>query len=264
MGHESIQKYMRPGFPKESKDDSSFRMDIEYVGPFDDLKYSKSGVDTGIVWGDFPGLVRSVLLDPIEGTNRAILSVSIERRFDSSDYPTANAGEETRENFEVDWAVVQRSLYEHPEFRVGGSGAYKLTAEDVSAIEQWKEMPKPEIKKDFKYTTDDLSDWDGSSNLKDLSDNAKKFAEGVNQGIEYWNDYAPVARRVIEYAGGPPPKANAGQKETPKGFPGLPTGYEWIRNADRGLMQGGQATWQRTIEWLGAKKVLVDVDQIFW
>jgi len=84
-------------------------------------------------------------------------------------------------------------------------------------------------------------------------------------GIEYYIDKTPVARKSETYAGGPPPEGSAGQKEEPPdGFEGLPTGYEWIRTAERVLRRGGQTRRDRNIEWTGAKKFLVDRDEIFW
>jgi hypothetical protein len=47
-------------------------------------------------------------------------------------------------------------------------------------------------------------------------------------------------------------------------FPGKPIGYEWLKTADRSISQGGRKRWQKIEEWTGAKKVLVDKDEIFW
>jgi hypothetical protein len=99
---------------------------------------------------------------------------------------------------------------------------------------------------------------------EELSANAKLLAKGILLGIEYWVDKAPVARRTDTYVNGPPPKGTAGLKEVPAGFPALPDGYEWIRDADRALRAGGQNKWTNETSWIGAKKVLIDAAQIFW
>ena len=263
MGHETIATYMRPGFPHESVDETSYRTLIEYVGPKEKLESSNSGIAVRIPWGTFPGIVNSAELVPMEGTDYATLTVSVERKFESNDYQYGG-GEVASTNYEIDWVDVQRSMYEHPEFDKNGTGAYKLDDEDIAAIKSWDICPDPSYKKIWVYSKDDWKT-PPDATFPTLSDNAKKFAEGMLLGIEYWIDKAPIARKNEEYTGGPPPKGTAGKKETPpSNFPNLPAGYEWIRNADRAIKQGGQTKWQRSIEWVGAVKVLVDTKNIYW
>ncbi len=250
---QTIAQYLRPGFPKETLDEGSYRNVFEYVGPSEELD---NIVEIGMKWGSYPGLVVYGAAEPIDKTEYSILTVIVERKFDSADYDSAK--QET--NFEIDWVSIQRPLIEHPKFRVGGGGTYQLTETDIIELRAWEDGTDTEKKAEYKFKPKyELSDY-----YQDLSTNAKMYAKGVVLGIEYFNDKAPVARRTEAYAGGPPPESNAGQKETPANFPGLPSGYEWIREADRGLRRGGQTRWNRDIEWLGAKKVLVDRDEVFW
>jgi hypothetical protein len=44
----------------------------------------------------------------------------------------------------------------------------------------------------------------------------------------------------------------------------LPDGYEWRKSADRNVTAGKRTRWEKQEEWLGAKKVLHDKDEIFW
>lgn len=254
-----LTNYMRPGFPKESLDDSSYRSVIEYVCPFDEVA---GRISTGQTWGDHPGVVKSAELEPIHGTSPllAILAVIVERKFDT-DEDGSPTGELAETNYEIDWVDVQRSLYEHPSFAEGGE--YALTSEDIENIEAWKLNPYPDYKKDYVYSKTGY-DSPLTADSPELSDNAKMCAVGIQKGIDYWVDKAPVARKSETYVNGPPPQAEAGKKDTPAGFPNLPSGYEWIRSADRGLMRGSQFKWSRDIEWMGAKKVLIDSEKIYW
>jgi hypothetical protein len=106
---------------------------------------------------------------------------------------------------------------------------------------------------------DDIDDYD-----EELSDNAKKYCAGLNLGLESYEDFAPVARKVTAYAGGPPSSTQAGDKNTPTGIPGLPSGWEWRKSADRSMRAGGQTRWERVEEWTGAQKVLTDKTNIYF
>lgn len=260
MAHESIYSLRRPGFPKETIDDTSYRTNIEYVGIYTDLR--AAGVQVGNLWGEYPGRVSVANLEPIEGTDRGILVVTVEAKAGSADYPL-NAEGDLQETFEeLDWVDVQRSLYEHPKFAVGGGGDYELTEDDVVNLKKWENEPSTVLKKAFKFSEISAS---GGTSEAELSDNAKMLAKGILRGIEYWPDKAPVLRRTQRYKNGPGPSSNAGQKDDPDGFTGLkPAGYEWINNTDRCTHRGGQKTFDREREWTGAKKVLIDRDEIFW
>lgn len=263
MAKEILYKQRRPGFPKESVDAGSYRTLIEYVGLADDLRASSPNINTE--WGDYIGFVTLAELEPLEASDYAILVVWVERKFDESSYEPGG-GELSSTVHEIDWVDVQRPLAEHPSFRVGGGGSNALTSEDISQIEAWQKMPNPEYKKDyiFPLKPDEYKSSDASAGTDTLSANAQLFARGIQLGIEYWVDKCPVARKSETYLNGPGPTGTAGQKESPSGFPNLPSGYEWIKSGDRSVQSGGQSRWQRDQEWLGAKKVLIDVDDIFW
>jgi len=167
------------------------------------------------------------------------------------------AGERESENLEIEWVMVDRSMYEQPEFALDGGGAYALSASDVEDIEFWKREKKAAKKKAYKYSQA------GSQDIE-LSDNARVFAKGIELGLESFEDYAPVARKTSTYTGGPPDESLAGQKDEPVGFTRLPSGYEWRKSADRNVTVGKRTRWERVEEWLGAYTLLYDKDQIFW
>lgn len=255
MAIEPIYSQRRPGFPRESFSDASYLTEIQYVGLAADLKSASPAKDS--VWGEYLGIVSSESLELLDGTEWGILTVVCEAKFDQSS--GGETGTEREVAYEIDWTDVQRSMYEHPEFAIGEGGTYELTSEDVTAIGKWNENPNVGYKKDYIYYTgaDDYT-------TMTLSDNAKMFARGIQLGVEYYVYKAPVANRSSSYVNGPPPAGTAGLKEDPVGFPHLPTGYEWLRDADRSLRSGGQTRWQRDTTWIGAKKVLVDAAEIFW
>ena len=256
MAAESILEFKRPGFPVETLDDSTYRTTIEYVGNAVDLGTATPPI--GSLWGDYPGLTTSYNLAPIEGTEYGILTVVLERGFPT--YEGAEGSRITNETiYEIDWVDVSRPLIEHPVFAVGEGGASALTEKDVIELQKWEANEDTEKKAEYKFDKVTIGDSAGT-----LSDNAQRLAKGRLRGIEYWTDKAPVVRKSDTWVNGTPPARAAGQKQTPPGFPNLPPNYEWIRSADRSLREGSQARWSSSTEWIGAKKVLIDVDEVFW
>lgn len=264
MADESIIAYMKPGFPVEGQTDKSFTTTIEYVGPASALKVARP--EKNDPWGDYPGIVSSTSWQPFETIQTdtdqlGTLTVVVEAAEWGTD-ASYDTGTKTNIDYEIDWVDVQTPLIQHPAFAPGAGGAYQLTIDDIAKIELWKTTENPEKKAAYQYAADLSAS--GEITYYDLSTNAKTFAYGLAQGIEYFNRKTPVARRTETWVNGPPDECLAGLKETPTGFPNLPSGYEWIREADRSLKQGTSRKWNRDIEWIGEKKVLVDAAQIFW
>lgn len=255
MADESILAYRRKGFPKRVDSDNSFRTDIEYIGPYSTLESAAPALRTA--WGDYDGTVSSKALDPIEGTNPAlgIMSISMEYKSDGS-----SEGTKAETSYEIEWADSSEPLYKHPVFAKGG--ANELSGFDIACIERWKVEEKVEKKKAYKFKPEGTEG--GADYYQDLSDNAKLCAVGMLLGLDPYIRKYPIARRQETYENGPPPESSAGQKQAPESFPNLPSGYEWRRSADRGLRAGGQTKWDRSTEWIGGDKVLIDNDEIFY
>lgn len=254
MSAASLASRMRPGFPKESVTDAAYRTEIEYVGLAADLR--SESPTTYSTWGTYYGIVVDSRLEPLEGTDWGILTVVVELKFEPGE---ATFGEKQESTAEIDWTITERPLREHPEFNVNGTGAHKLTEEDVIALERWEKTNRADYKKEYMYYIDETE-----SETRTLSANAKLIAYAMMMGIESYEDALPVARLTESYAGGPSPDSQAGLKETPSGIPNLPEGYEWKRNADRCVKKGGSGRWERSIEWIGVDKVLVDAQNIYW
>lgn len=258
MASEFIFDLRRPGFPKFDNSEGSFRTSIEYVGNFDDL--FREAPNVGESWGDYQGTVATSRLEPIEGTNYAILTVDCEAKFEPGDGTGYDEGVEQETKWEVDWVMFTRSWYEHPEFRVGGAGTYALTEMDVYEIGMWETEEDVFLKEQYSFRPP------LGGETQTLSNNAKMFVQSILLGIPEWEDFSPVARKTTTYSRGNPGQSSAGQKEDPEDFTGRPTGYEWRKTADRAVQAagGGTTKWDRVEEWTGAKKVLYDRDEVFW
>lgn len=253
MAAESILTYKKPGFPKTTNSEKSYQTTIEYVGPLSTLAAAEPAANT--VWGDYDGLVSGSNLSPIDGTDQAELTVTTEYNYDGA---SGDAGTSREVAYEVEWVMFQRSMLEHPEFRPGGGGAYMLTDRDVIDIEYWKNDDDPGRRELFLYRNP------SNDVTETLSDNATNFCKGLNMGIENYEDYSPIVRRTTTYVAGLPGDSDAGEKDEPPNFSGIPTGYEWRKSADRAVRAGGQTRWEKVEEWTGAKKVLVDNKHIYF
>jgi hypothetical protein len=253
---EPILTLKRPGFPKESIRSDGRETLIEYIGEEADLR--TAGVVTGQTWGDYSGRVEDADLDPIDGTTKAILTVRLLYKWGSAEYGET-IGEEQQTIHEIEWVDVQRPLQEHPVF--SSNGAFSLTDTDLIKIRRWQDMTDATLKAQWKFYTDD-----DNSATEELSDNAQVFAKGILKGIEYYVDKAPLLRKSTFYKNGPPPQDGGGTVESPGSFPGVSglSGYEWIRSADRSGQTGTEKDWRRDQEWLGARKVWIDKDNIYW
>lgn len=256
MASESILTYKKPGFPKTTDTANGLVTRIEYVGPTATLEGARPAY--GAAWGDYLGTVSSTDLHPAEVAGTVTLSVDVQESPNLSDSTTGTAKEVT---YEIEWVPVSRSMFEHKQFRLGGGGANALIKQDIIDIEFWKNEIDPTLKSDFKY---DGGRADGVPDETELTANAKLYATGILTGVEEYDDFAPIARKTTAFVGGPPATSSAGTKQTLTTFPGLPTGYEWLKTADRAIRAGGQRRWEKVEEWTGAIKVLVDRDQVYW
>jgi hypothetical protein len=248
---ESIASFRKPGFPKPVKTENGEATLIEYIGATSTL--SAAVPDIGDEWGDFEGTVRSTSLVPVEGLDTTSeLTITVELISESPEEP----GVLESESYEIEWVAVARSMYEHPQFAINGGGANELSSVDISEIALWEAEPNTTLKAAYQFQNEYYA---GT-----LSASAKLFARGIELGQTVFEDFAPVARKISTYSGGPPPESEAGQKDEPAGFPRLPDGYEWRKSADRNVTAGKRTRWEKQEEWIGAKKVLHDKDQIFW
>jgi len=256
MAAESIVDNIKAHFPQYSNSDKSLETTIEYIGEYSTLDAAKPSVNA--TWGDYSGFVKSTNITPVTGTDPLIGELTVIVVSEEVDSEPVE-GTLLDVTYEIEWVMFQRSMYEHPEFVIGGGGSYELSGADVSSIEAWKNNDNVAEKTAYKYPTTG----DDSATYEDLTANAQKFVKGIELGIETYEDYAPVVRKTSTYGGGLPETSTAGQKEDPPFIPGIPSGYEWRKQADRAI-KNGRSKWEKSEEWIGAIKVLVDKDEIFW
>jgi hypothetical protein len=254
MATDSIADYMKPGFPVFTDTSGEFLTVLEYVGPR--LALVAPGLAVGRVWGSYPGTVSYYELEPGENEEYATLKVTCSFKYE----PGQISGVErvtVSVRAEVEWVDVQRPLQEHPEFQ----GV--LTARDLVDVDLWKQEQNPELRASYQYNPDPENP---DAEPVELSEKAQKLAEGFALGIEGYVDHAPVFRKITTYLNGYPPDSSAGMKQAPSmpaGSPG-PSGYEWIKTADRAIQTGEKNRWDRVEEWTGAQKVLVDKDRLYY
>jgi hypothetical protein len=243
MAAESIITYLKPNYPQKGVTANAYQTDLIYIGPYSTLLSASPAV--GALWGDYIGKVDTARIEPISGTNplQGELTVTVTRDFEA-DGGGSTAGVDGEITYELEWTVVSRPLLEHPEFR---TGTYALTATDGEEIATWQNAKT-------------------STNRTALSAAAEKYAKAVDLGIDTYDDYAPILSKTTTYTNGPPSSSSAGEKDSNAltGFPNGPSGYEWIKSADRAVKAGKKNKWDRTEQWLGAKKIMVDKNSLYY
>jgi|GEM_PF-5355184 len=252
MPREAISNLLRYGFPKESNDGKSNKTLLEYVGLETDLR--RACPKLGTVFGEYLGIVSDAQIEPLEGTGYAILSISTELRYDQTAEIT---GSKQETSYEVDWVTISRPLKEHPKFQA--DGAFTLTSADLVEIDEWANSGDQKTRKLYQYPVNPEYGL-----FAELSANGKKYAAGILQGFETFDDHVPVARVTETWVNGPPGTSTAGLKDDPPSFPNLPGGYEWIKTADRSLRAGGQFRWERNQEWMGVHRVFIDAADFYY
>ncbi|HEY9817754.1 MAG TPA: hypothetical protein V6D20_18400 [Candidatus Obscuribacterales bacterium] len=257
MAAESILTYKKPNYPKTTKGKNGVQTVIHYIGPHSTLSAAEPARNAE--WGDYQGYVTRTYLEPeMDNTDTSLLIVDMESTFDATASPEA-AGTVQEITYEVEWTMFQRSIFEHPSFAPNTGGEYQLTDDDIVAVQFWEAGENHEYKKDFKY----LPSEDDKTPVT-LSTNARKCAEVILKGIDTYEDYAPVLRRTTKYADGNPATTDAGKRDIAGPvFAGKPTGYEYRKTADRSVRTDRDRQWNQVEEWIGAKKVLIDRDQIY-
>lgn len=263
MAAESIIQYKKPEFPKIENTETGVTTRIEYigngvVGVGDAATISAALPAVGDTWGDYLGQVKSVSKEPKENSDILEVLITVEQPKDNTDI---EPGERVSVSYEIRWVTVERPMLEHPQFAIGEGGANELKSADIADIEKWRAPENTrELRKEYKYKND-IFEFDYEYTL---TTNAKLFARGIELGQETWEDKAPIAIKISEYVKGPPPETSAGLKDDPDGFPNLPNGFEWRKETADSTRAGGALKWNLTEEWLGAKKILHDRNQIYW
>jgi hypothetical protein len=139
----------------------------------------------------------------------------------SADDPENTSGAVT---IEVEWLELRKELQTNPAFK-------DLTAEECANAKKWADDPAA-------YTGPSFGTGTALS----------KYAALLAKGVTSWSTGVPVVRRTTRNAGGLT-NGTAWVRDTP---PVAPTGWEWMKTADRRVRVGGDI--QKIEEWTGAKE----------
>lgn len=255
------------GYPRESEQEGKKGNTYCYEGPYGFLKGAKP--EAGDVWSD--GIpVSSVYLTVVEDTDhnrtdtnplkRGRLEVITARVLAAFTIGTVRE----RITYGLSWVEVDEPLETHPKF---DGGDWNLTDTDLKYIWGWQKEVDFELKASAKFK---LKDSDGNAISGVISvppaSNAYKFITLLKKGFDSWANYLPVWKKVSIYKGTLPPEISyIGQKNDPTGpVPSAIMEKFEFRKADDTLDNLGVSNrWQRTEAWQGARKVYIDIDEIF-
>lgn len=243
---------LRPDYPKVHVDATGIRRTYLMRG----LKSVIDPLKVGIGQLFYGERVERTNEDPLGTTGYIDYSIETYYTFASA---TTQEDNDQYPFYEIDQVQVEKSLKQHPAF-------IAFTAADWQAINAWENELDMTLKAAYKYYLRDKENTAVGS-VQTLtgttSTGQKAYAYLRLRGVESFLDYAPVVRRTTKYRGNQAPSAaDAGQKTSAP--PYAPDGYQWLKTADRVSKQGVKSVdWVRQEEWTGARKVLLDKDEIF-
>lgn len=147
---------------------------------------------------------------------------------------------------EIYWLEVEKDLYEHDLF-------ISLGRADRRRIELWKQQDDPT--KYDSYTWERLSTTGAVLATGTLSGSALAYAAKFAVGIDSFLFYTPVATLTTFSRAKPSAVRVCGKRITGKPFAACPSGYTWLRTADRHTRSGRHGKWQRTQTFTGGVNV---------
>jgi len=259
MSFATISALQIPGSPEDVNDTSGRALRYTYRGSSASLAANRPAVGD-----DWDG--REVVRTSYQRVGRSnIYELTVDARTESSAPSVIGSAQITNEEFpvlELDNETVEKSLRQHPAFA-------GFAAADWQAIDLWIAETDSDKRAAYQYWKRDASgNTTGTvqtlSATPDPDGSPQDFAALYLLGVTSFLDFAPVARKTSLYKGSTPPTTgDIGQKIGGDPFTGVPSGYEWVKRADRATKQGRGFTWTRVEEWIGARAVLVDKDEIF-
>lgn len=156
--------------------------------------------------------------------------------------------------YEIEWQQIERRIQAHPIYDVGG--ARELSSGDRIALQLWETESDYELRADFKFTS-------SSGSPMSLTLNAQNAAQKLLKGTDSFIEFVPVLRRTTLLRGlhtAAPCGIRLLAAQLPADvLPFAPTGYQWMKNADRGTQSGKFGQHERIEEWIGSKKIDEDL-----
>ncbi len=226
-GSTGIQE--QPGSPHETITASSWTMVRTFRGPYAALQSARPKA------GDtMEDISNDLFVDRIELVREAGTSGRMVVYLNKLSGSVGSGEPAPPPRYEVEWVQIEKPLSAAPYFASGGAAA--LTDEDRDKIEEWRAA---------------TSAADRTTLYNGLSANAKLFVNRLRAGIEAFFVPAPVAR-ITSWSWQKPSTSACGKRQSPPGFSGLPSGYSWLKTADRAVREGASGRWERIEEWTGA------------
>lgn len=248
----ALADHIKRGFPILTTDKTGDSYEYQYRGLASVLDPLKPSVFATV--GGYPvqSVKRIILDDPtwidlVVTTYAPFVMTTVEQTDDQ--YPFN----------EIDQVQIEKPLRQHPDF-IG------FSADDWKAVTAWDAEIDTVARAAFEYYDRDSSGevTAGPTALTGTSSSGQvAYATLRLLGVESFLDFAPVVRKTSRYNGNiPPSSADAGQKTSAPSY--APSGYEWLKTADRVSKAGLNAGfWLRQEEWMGARKILLDKDELF-
>lgn len=230
-GAESIK--LQPTYPRFKRTAKGAVLTLVFRGPYVDLRTYGPAIGDSITLGAFDYAPSDELVyansaecqpDGAGEDGAGTLTVVYTNEADAGAVLTSS--NITRE---IDWTLLEKPLIQHPRYATGGDK--ELTDADRKDIEAWRADP-------------------GTETYGALTDNAKDYVNKVRKGIENFVVPAPLVRKTTRGTSAPTVSA-CGEIESPDGP--HPSGYIWLKTADRGIRQAPASGWERVEEWTGAK-----------
>jgi hypothetical protein len=261
-----------PTSPRLERDATRFSVTRIYEGPYDECVGTQP--TQGQAFADLPAacLVVNAYVESLPG-GKGRLTVKAETSGPSETTPYAPT-------YENEWVEVDKNIEEHPIFFDGSTsgttaGKYALTIGDRAAVQAWENEDDFSLKAAYQFkilngsgaTPPDSYTPSGSSpvtisgqpyNIFTLSSNAQALAQKKLRGQTTYRLRAPVCRETIESM--ILPTSNPCDViENPPSACQPPTGYVYVRSAQRGTKTGRYGKWLQQREWEGADYVDTDI-----
>lgn len=217
----------------------------EFNGPYETCLAQRPVIGQSINGIGYGVKVISCKIDESDG-GAGIIKLVLEAEQSNSEYSTEPIGEPI---YEVEAVELQKPLEQHPQVGILSPVRQKFNEDgfpdpDKGKQRTWDNWPEltdadsapPGVAFDYFAT--------GSVTLA-------KYKELREKGVESWATGYPVARRTSYYIG-QPQTFRIYVRQTPPIACGAPTGYQYLRTADRVAREGRRCT--RVEEWTGAEE----------
>lgn len=244
--------YLRPDYPREQQDSTGIRKVYVMRGKRSVLEPLFLGIGAAFdgAFIDRTDIQNIATSDVIDYTVETYLTFA---------QTTAEVTDDQYPFSEIDQVQIEKPLKQHPAF-------ITFTSADWQAVNAWENENDMALKAAYQYFLRD-KDSETVGSVLTLTGTStagqQAYARLRLLGTESFLDFAPVVRRTSRYRGSAAPSsADAGQKTTAPAY--APAGYEWLKTCDRVSKQGTKSIeWIRQEEWTGARKVLLDKDELF-